>query len=92
MNKETVVGAFPKPSSGRSVKPIHSTLYIIVEPVEKVKNGYDGNSIQTLERVYKYYYFIIRERNINGRKIIRIIVHVNAHTGKQERYEEIEER
>ena len=25
---------------------------------------YDGNSIQTLERVYKYYYFIIRERTI----------------------------
>jgi hypothetical protein len=39
MNKETVVGAFLKPSSGRRNKPIHSILYIIVEPTEEVKNG-----------------------------------------------------
>ena len=50
--------------SGREETPVHSILYIITIPVEKVKNGYDGNSIQTLERVYKYYYFIIRERTI----------------------------
>jgi hypothetical protein len=37
MNKETVVGAFLKPSSGRRVEPIHSILNIIVEPIEKVK-------------------------------------------------------
>jgi hypothetical protein len=37
MDKETVVGAFPKPSSGRSRKPTHSILYIIVKPIEKVK-------------------------------------------------------
>ena len=39
MNKETVVGAFLKPSSGRRIEPIHSILYIIVEPTEEVKNG-----------------------------------------------------
>jgi hypothetical protein len=37
MYKETVVGAFLKPSSGRSEKPTHSILYIIVKPIEKVK-------------------------------------------------------
>lgn len=37
MNKETVVGAFTKPSSGRRKEPIHSILYIIVEPAEEVK-------------------------------------------------------
>jgi len=37
MNKETVVGAFIKPSSGRRKTPIHSILNIIVEPIEKVK-------------------------------------------------------
>ena len=42
MNKETVVGAFRKPSSGRKNEPIHSILNIIVEPVEKVKNDYDN--------------------------------------------------
>ncbi|MGI6008450.1 MAG: hypothetical protein ACOX8E_13295, partial [Ruminococcus sp.] len=39
-------GAFTKPSSGRRNKPIHS-----------ISKQY---SIQTLERVYKYYYYIIR--------------------------------
>ena len=39
MNKETVVGAFLKPARGRRNKPIHSILYIIVEPTEEVKNG-----------------------------------------------------
>ncbi|MCI7673808.1 MAG: hypothetical protein SOZ15_00005, partial [[Ruminococcus] torques] len=51
--------------SGREETPVHSILYIITIPVEKVKNGYDGNSIQTLERVYKYYYFIIRGEEEN---------------------------
>jgi len=37
MNKETVVVAFIKPSSGRKNKPIYSILNIIVEPIEKVK-------------------------------------------------------
>ena len=37
MNKETVVGAFRKPSSGRKNEPIHSILNIIVEPVRKGK-------------------------------------------------------
>jgi hypothetical protein len=37
MNKETVVGAFLKPSSGRRKKPTHSILYIIAKPIEKVK-------------------------------------------------------
>ena len=41
-----MVGAFLKPSSGRKVKPIHS-----------ISKQY---SIQTLERVYKHYYYIIR--------------------------------
>ena len=31
-----------------------------------------------------------KERNKNERKVIKNIVHVNAHTGKRERYEEIE--
>ena len=44
--KETVVGAFLKPSSGRRVKPNHS-----------ISKQY---SIQILERVYKHYYYIIR--------------------------------
>ena len=38
-NKETVVGHFLKPSSGSEEKPIHSILYIIAIPIEKVKNG-----------------------------------------------------
>jgi hypothetical protein len=37
MYKETVVGAFLKPSSGRSKKPTHSILYIIAQPAEEVK-------------------------------------------------------
>ena len=41
-----MVGAFRKPSSGRRDEPIHS-----------ISKQY---SIQTLERVYKHYYFIIR--------------------------------
>jgi hypothetical protein len=60
MYKETVVGAFLKPSSGRSKKPTHSILYIIAEPTEEVKKDYDLKSIKTLERVYKHYYYIIR--------------------------------
>ena len=31
-----------------------------------------------------------KERNKNERKVIKNIVHVNAHTGKRERYEEME--
>lgn len=31
-----------------------------------------------------------KERNKNERKVIKNIVHVNAYTGKRERYEEIE--
>ena len=31
------------------------------------------------------------ERNITINKIIRVIVHVNAHIGKRERYEKIKE-
>ncbi len=58
MNKETVVGAFHKPSSGRRKKPIHSISNIITQPVEKVKNGY--GVLKTLERVSKHYYYIIR--------------------------------
>jgi hypothetical protein len=58
MNKETVVGAFQKPSSGRSRQPIHSISNIITQPVEKVKNGY--GVLKTLERVSKHYYYIIR--------------------------------
>jgi len=58
-----VVGHFLKPSSGREETPIHSILNIIAIPVEKVKSGYERNSIKTLERVYKHYYYIIRERN-----------------------------
>ena len=41
-----MVGAFLKPSSGRRLSPIHS-----------ISKQY---SIQTLERVYKHYYYIIR--------------------------------
>jgi len=37
MNKETMVGASLKPSGGRWLQPIHSILYIIVEPTEEVK-------------------------------------------------------
>ena len=55
-----MAGHFLKPSSGSEVIPVHSILYIIAVPVEKVKNSYDRNSIKTLERVYKHYYFIIR--------------------------------
>ena len=43
-----MVGSFLKPSSGRKEKPIHS-----------ISKQY---SIQTLERVYKHYFFIIRGR------------------------------
>ena len=32
-----------------------------------------------------------KERNKKRRKVIKNIVHVNAHTGKRARYEEIEE-
>ena len=46
-----MVGAFLKPSSGRKVKPIHS-----------ISKQY---SIQTLERVYKHYYYIIRGITVN---------------------------
>ena len=46
MYKETVVVAFQKPSSGRSKK--NNPQYL------------QQYSIQTLERVYKHYYFIIR--------------------------------
>ena len=42
--------------------PVHSILYIITIPIEKVKNSYERNRIQTLERVYKHYYYIIRAR------------------------------
>ena len=48
MNKETVVGAFRKPSSGRKNEPIHSILNIIVEPVEKVKKRLWLNSNKDL--------------------------------------------
>ena len=47
-----MVGAFLKPSSGRRLSPIHS-----------ISKQY---SIQTLERVYKHYYYIIRgEKDLN---------------------------
>ena len=55
-----MAGHFLKPSSGSEVIPVHSILIIIAAPVEKVKNSYDRNSLKTLERVYKNYYFIIR--------------------------------
>ena len=48
MNKETVVGAFIKLSSGRRVRPIHSILYIIVEPTEEVKKRLGLNSYKDL--------------------------------------------
>lgn len=38
-------------------------IIIGTKPVEKVKSGYERNSIKTLERVCKHYYFIIRARS-----------------------------
>lgn len=48
MSKETVVGAFRKPSRGRRRKTIHSILNIIVEPTEKVKKRLGLNSNKDL--------------------------------------------